>query len=105
MEHKHAALQNQRFYERAADIMVSGSPNERLAILNQLWDAYRDECDSYDEHTLTRALQALDDEMRDVIGCVLHITTGFTLEQIIDYAKEMINHVTNETQNAASDPE
>ena len=44
MEHKHVL--GQEFYERAADTMIGGSPEERLAAFNQLWGEYYAACNS-----------------------------------------------------------
>ena len=105
MEHKHVL--GRPFYEKAADIIVSGHQEERLAVLNQLWSEYRKECASYDEHTYsyTATMSISGDELYAAFDIALKETTGYTVDQIINFAKEMIKHGTNETQNAASDAE
>jgi len=105
MEHKHAL--GQAFYERAADTMIGRSPEERLAVFNQLWNEYRAECASYDEHvwSYTVKMTATDHEIYVICDQVLQANTGLSLRQIVNYAKEMVKHGTNETKNAAPDAE
>ena len=105
MEHKHAL--GQAFYERAADIMTGGSPEERLAVLNQLWGEYRVECASYDEHvwSYSATMRISNNELCAVFDAAIRETTGYTVDQIINFAKEMMKHGTNETKGTASDTE
>lgn len=105
MEHKHVL--GQAFYERAADIMVSGHQEERLAAFNQLWGEYRAVCASYDEHvwTYSATMRLSNDELHAAFDTAISEVTGYTIGQIINFAKEMVKNGTHETKNAAPDAE
>jgi len=93
------------WYEKAADIIASSaSPEERLAALNEIWSEY---CflTSRKVAGLTVAYELPVEWVREMVNDQLKSATGYTLEEIIEFAKEKIANGTNETHETATDPE
>ena len=82
---------DQNWYEQAADI-VSNSyvpPDERLAILNKLWDEYRFEIDRL---SVGIRINLSNEQFMAAMDQALRSTTGLSLQQIVNSTKEMIRN-------------
>lgn len=89
---------DQVWYEKAADTIASStSPEERLASLNEIWSEY---CS-----LASVALELPVEWVREMVNDQLKSATGFTLEEVIEFAKEKIKNGKNETHEATADPE
>lgn len=100
-----AAKLDQAWYEKAADIVASStSPEERLAAFNEVWSEYSF-LTGRKVAGLTAAYELPVDWVRDMVNDQLKIATGYTLEEVIDFAKEKIKNGTNEAHEAVADSE
>ena len=100
-----AAKLDHAWYEKAADIIASStSTEERLAAFNEVWSEY-----SFIANRkvagFTVAYELPVDWVRDMVNDQLKIATGYTLEEVIEFAKEMIKNGTQETKTATSSTE
>lgn len=97
---------DQAWYEQAADVIASSytSPKERLALLNELWGEYLYEKNRVLPGMGLRIKFNVDEALRTMNDALMS-ATGFTMQQILDYAKEKIANGTTETHEAAADPE
>ena len=100
---------DQEWYEMAAETIGSSytTPEERLARLNEIWGEF---LLATNEHFYPRQVAYMKIEMPNealgkAIDTALQETTGFTLDQVIKFAKEMLENGKNEAQTAAADAE
>lgn len=101
-----AAKLDHEWYEQAADVITNESSTtaERLAVLNELWGEY-----SFMANRKICGFSVIYEPPKrtitDIVNDELVKYTGFTLDEIIRFAKEKIENGTNETQEAASNSE
>ncbi len=97
---------DQAWYEKAADVIASSytSPKERLALLNELWGEYL-----YEKNRVLPGMglriKIDGDQARRAVDDALISEAGLTLQQVIDYAKEITANGTKETQATTASPE
>lgn len=103
-----AAKLDQAWYEKAADIIASStSPEERLAALNEIWSEYGFIANRK-VAGFTIAYELPVDWVRTMVDEQLKSATGYTLAEVIEFAKEKIANGTKrttETHKAAANPE
>lgn len=101
-----AAMLDHDWYEKAADVLAneSSKPAEKLAVLNELWGEY---CFIANRKVLgfTISYELPDVLIGNMVNDALVSCTGYTLAEIIEFAKEKMANGTNETHEAATDPE
>lgn len=100
-----AAKLDQAWYEKAADIVASStSPEERLAAFNEVWSEY-----SFMANRkvagFTVAYELPNVLIGKMVDDALESCTGYTLAEIIDFAKEKIANGTTEAHKAAANSE
>ena len=100
-----AAKLDHVWYEKAADIIASStSIEERLAVFNEVWSEY-----SFMANRkiagFTISYELPNDSIGEMVNDALVSYTGYTLDEIIEFAKEKIRNGTNETNEAAADSE
>ena len=100
-----AAKLDHAWYEKAADIVASStSPEERLAALNELWCEYS-LMTNRKVAGFTIAYELPDVLIGKMVNDALESYTGYTLAEIIEFAKEKIANGSNETKAATTDTE
>ena len=97
------------WYEKAADIIGSSASTaeERLSSLNEIWQEYLLETNEFHHprQQVSFKLSISDEELFKAMAHGMEKATGYTIEQIIRFAEEMRKNGTNETHEAAADPE
>lgn len=99
---------NQEWYEQAAEIIGSThtTPDERVAKLNEIWSEFLlNKNGWYHPSGLKARVSLSDDDLKDVFERAFLTTCGFSLQSIIEYAKEIKENGKNEAQAAATDAE
>lgn len=104
-----AAKFDHDWYEKAADVLAneSSKPAEKLAVLNELWGEY---CFIANRKVLgfTVSYELPDVLIGKMINDALESYTGYTLAEIIEFAKEKIANGTKgptETHETAANAE
>lgn len=97
---------DQIWYEKAADIIASSytRPADRLSALNELWGEYLYEI-NHASAGLKVKIDLSDEWFYQSMNRVLTETIGLTLQQVKDYAEEMMKNGKNETQATVADVE